>query len=154
MSKDDFDNLGSGGLNPLDGDLLGALGPLPPAGEPGPLDETMALSPELAAAAAAEPAAEAAAGPAVEEKAVEEKAVEEKAEEVVQPEEEEEKGPSFLARLAESNPYTVILVVSLVALLIALCCLLLEWGSYGFDTKAKASQQSASAAAASALEVG
>ena len=134
MSKDDSDDLGSSGLNPLDGDLLGALGPAPPVGESGMPEDTVGLSPGLAAAAAAEPAAE-------------EKAEQEESE----PQEER---PGFLARLSESNPYTVMLVVSLVALLIAICCLLLEWSSYGFDTKAKASQQSASAASAPARTAG
>jgi hypothetical protein len=129
VSKDDSDNLGSSGLNPLDGDLLGDLGPMPPVGESGMPEETMGLSP-LAAAPEAESAVE--------------EALEEKAEEESEP---QEKGPGFIARLSESNPYTVMLVVSLVALLIAMCCLLLEWSSYGFDTKAKGLQQSASAAA-------
>jgi hypothetical protein len=129
VSKDDSDDLGSSGLNPLDGDLLGDLGALPPAGESGMPEETMGLSPGLAATTTAEPAVD---------------EVEEKVEEESEP---QEKGPGFLARLSESNPYTVMLVVSLVALLIAICCLLLEWSSYGFDTKAKGLQQSASAAA-------
>jgi len=132
VSKDDSEDLGSSGGNPLDEDLLGAMGPAPPAGG-SLLDEEMAgLSPGIAR----EPLPEAA----------EEKG-EGKAEEGEG--EPEEERPGFLARLAESNPYTVMLVASLVALLIGICCLLLEWGSYGFDTKAKASQESASTAAVS-----
>jgi hypothetical protein len=129
VSKDDSDDLGSSGLNPLDGDLLGDLGPMPPVGELGMPEETVGLSPGLAGAPAAEAAVD---------------EVDEKVEEESEP---QEKGPGVLARLSESSPYTVMLVVSLVALLIAICCLLLEWSSYGFDIKAKASQQSASAAA-------
>ena len=118
-------------MNPLDGDLLGALGPATPMGASDLTEETVGLSPGLSAEPLAEPAAE-----------------EEKVEEEAEP---EEKGPGFLARLAEMSPYTVMLVASLVALVIAICCLLLEWKSYEFDTKAKGLQQSASAAAASPI---
>jgi hypothetical protein len=62
---------------------------------------------------------------------------------IAEAEEPAEKKPGFLAKLAEANPYTVILAASLVALLIGILCLLLEWGSYNFDTKAKELGQSA-----------
>lgn len=53
--------------------------------------------------------------------------------------EEEEAGPkkeSIFARLAQANPYTVMLGLSLAAILMAVLFLFLEMGSYGFDIKA------------------
>jgi hypothetical protein len=131
--KGDFEDFGPSGLNPLDGDLLGAMGPAEPAGlepmgQPEGIQETVELPPE----------------PSTEEPPQEQV----REEEVKAP-----KGPGFLARLAESNPYTVMLVVSLAALLIGVLCLLLELGSYGFDIKAKSVRQSANAAAPANLTV-
>jgi hypothetical protein len=112
--------------NPLDGDLFGGL-PEPEAKSPlmaaGPLmvDEGAPLStaPMAGDVSTLEPLAEEA-----------------------QPDEPKPRGPGFLARLAQSNPYAVMLVVSVVALLIGILSLLLEWGSYGFDTKASEVNQS------------
>jgi len=121
--------------NPLDGDLLGDMGQPAPTS---PLMGDAATSPPLADdAAAASPLFSdgiAAASPLpAEEEASAEPAAEEPAEEK----------PSFLAKLAESNPYTVILVASLLALLVGVLCLFLEWRSYNYDTKAKEAHQSA-----------
>jgi hypothetical protein len=122
VSKSDFDDFGSSGLNPLDGDLLDAMGPAEPAslevvGQPeGTLDSAGLESVGAVAAVQGQ---------------VEEKEV------------KADKGPGFLDRLAQSNPYTVMLVVSVVALLIGTLCFVLELSSYGFDTKAKSAGQSA-----------
>jgi len=50
---------------------------------------------------------------------------------------EKKKKDGMLARLAETNPYTVMLGISLVAILVAIFCLYMEWSSYEFDTWAK-----------------
>ena len=50
-------------------------------------------------------------------------------------EEPKEKKPSLLARLATTSPYVVLLGISLVAILICIFCLLLEWKRYDFQTK-------------------
>ena len=123
MSNDDLGGLPPLGSNPLDGDLFGempppAVSPLGP--ETLPADEGAALAPVAA--------------PAVSEAATVAEPV---------PEEPKEKVPSLLTKLAASSPYTMMLVVSVVALLIGIVCLLLEWGSYRFDTKAKAARQTA-----------
>ena len=126
----DFDDLSPSGLNPLDGDLLEGMGSadtsgqLEDAGEKievalpssliEPLDET-----DEAVAKIEAPTAKA-------------KKVRKKLQ-----------LSGLVARLAYSNPYTVMLAVSLAALLVGALCLLLEWGSYGFDTKAKTAQQAA-----------
>lgn len=55
------------------------------------------------------------------------------------PEEEEEAGPekeSIFSRLAQASPYTVMLGLSLAAILMAILFLVLEMGGYGFDIKA------------------
>jgi hypothetical protein len=59
------------------------------------------------------------------------------------------KSPGFVARLAQSNPYTVMLFASLAALLIGILCLLLEWGSYSFEVKPTQAGQLSPAAAPS-----
>ena len=121
MSNDDLGDRTPSGANPLDGDLLGDM-TQPLAGSPLMTDDnaaTVSAEPAADDGTTAEPAAD----------------------------EAKEKGPGFLARLAESNPSTVMLVASLVALLVGILCLLLEWGSYNFDTKAKEARQSARAAA-------
>lgn len=55
-------------------------------------------------------------------------------------EEEKEAKPSLLARLAEASPYTVMLGISLGALVIAVLCLVLELKSYDFDISAKSAR--------------
>lgn len=121
MSTDDLDDLNPKQSGPLDGDLLDGIEP-----------------------------AEAGAAPLIEGESTEDLAtttVAEKPTEEPPPEEPVEKGPGLLDKLAQSNPYTVMLVVSAVALFVAILCLLLEWGAYGFDVKASGATQSASAAA-------
>lgn len=150
MSNDDLNDLKPSQTNPLEDELLGDMGPLAApaaddatllAGEaaaPLPGDETADMSSLLGGASLPldDDAAMAAPLPAEEEAATPEPAEEGPAEA------EKEKGPGFLARLAESNPYTVILAASVAALLIAILCLVLELSSYGFDVKAKEAGQS------------
>lgn len=52
-------------------------------------------------------------------------------------EEESEKKGGLLTALANASPYTVVLGLSLLAILVAILCLLLEWRSYDFEVKAK-----------------
>jgi hypothetical protein len=66
----------------------------------------------------------------VEEEVLEEAELEEELEE------ETPKKPGFLSRLRTASPYTVMLALALMALLIGCTCLLLEWASYGFNTGA------------------
>lgn len=71
---------------------------------------------------------------------------EEEAEEEVlkegEPEEQEkEEKPSFLEKLADASPYTVMLGISLAAVVIAVVCLLLELREYDFDIKAEGAKQ-------------
>lgn len=54
----------------------------------------------------------------------------------------EEKG-GLLRALGNASPYTVMLGLALLALLIAVTCLLMEWGTYGFDFDASDYQQRA-----------
>jgi len=102
------------------------------AGEPA-LEETA----ELAAAEPGAPAglpdflSETAEGEEGAETAGEEKEAEEKAEEEKEPKE------SLLAKLAQANPYTVLLGIALAALTLGVLCLLLELKSYDFDWKAE-----------------
>jgi hypothetical protein len=138
VSNDDLGNLPPIGGNPLDGDLLEDMGQPAPTS---PLMADAAASPQFADdAAAASPLFSGDAAPTSplpdDEEATPVPADEE-------PEEPAEEKPGFLAKLAESNPYTVILVASLVALLIGILCLFLEWRSYNYDTKAKETRQSA-----------
>ncbi len=62
----------------------------------------------------------------------------------------EEKGPkeSLLAKLAQVNPYTVLLGIALSALTLGVLCLLLELKAYNFDWKAKAARSRAALPAA------
>jgi hypothetical protein len=139
VAKSDFDDLGSDGLNPLDGDLLGSAGPAVPAdleaaGQLEGMGDLEAASQfEASQDSLGLPPAPAPEG--ITEEQVQEETV------------RKEKGPGLVARLAESNSYTVMLVASAVALLIAILCLLLELGSYGFDFKAKTARESAAASA-------
>jgi len=52
--------------------------------------------------------------------------------------EEEEEKPSLLAKLREASPFTVMLGLSLVAILIAILCLLAQLKEYDYQTKPKA----------------
>ncbi len=122
MSKDDLNDLPPIGKGPLDGDLLNddaaaAAGTSLTIGDPLAIDEGEPISAPTAL-------------PTDEPKAEPEP---EKAEKPEKP-----KSPGFAARLAQSNPYTVLLFVSLVALLIGILCLALEWGSYNFEIKPSA----------------
>jgi len=56
-------------------------------------------------------------------------------------EEEKESKPSFLSQV---SPYTVLLLIALVAMLLAGLCLFSVWNRYGRDTKAKNWRQQAS----------
>jgi hypothetical protein len=88
--------------------------------------------PEAAAESPDEPLAEAAAETELLSETAEEETAETEEEEST--EEEEEKKPklaAFLENLKEANPYTVMLGVALALLVIAVFCLLIEWGSYG-----------------------
>jgi hypothetical protein len=67
--------------------------------------------------------------------------------------EAKEKGPGFLAKLAQSNPYTVMLFASAVALLIGILCLLLEWSSYSFEVKPTQTGQLPTATATTTVQV-
>jgi hypothetical protein len=49
-------------------------------------------------------------------------------------------------RIAQANPYTILLAISLAAILVAIFCLVIQLANYSFDYKAKsATRQSASA---------
>lgn len=72
----------------------------------------------------------------------EQAATEESSETAEQPEEEEkEKKPSLLHRLAEASPYTVILGLSCVAILLACIFLMIELWRYDFDIGAKSGKK-------------
>ncbi len=128
MSNDDLGGLPPLGNNPLDGDLLGDMPP--PASSPLGAGGSL-LEEESVAAPAVAVAQDAVAGK----------------QDVEESKERRPKSPGFLSKLAQSNPYTVMLFVSLVALIIGTLCLLLEWHAYNFDTKAKEARQSAQATA-------
>ena len=65
-------------------------------------------------------------------------------ESIEEPEEEEkEEKPSLLERIRDASPYTVMLGLTLLAIVIAVVCLAMELGSYGGDIKAKEYQGSA-----------
>ena len=61
----------------------------------------------------------------------------EKEEEEEEEEKEEKKKGGLLQALAGANPYTVMLALALLALLIAAFCLFMELRSYEYDIKAK-----------------
>jgi len=50
-------------------------------------------------------------------------------------EEEEEEKPGFLAKLRQASPFTVMLGLSVVAILIAILCLVAQLKEYGFETR-------------------
>lgn len=68
-----------------------------------------------------------------------------------EPEEDKEAKPSIWKRLSESNPYTVMLGLAFVAVLVACFFLFLELWNYGFDVSAKAMKQRAMAAPVQSL---
>lgn len=127
MSNDDLGGLPPLGSSPLDGDLLEDMsqpagGSLLTAGDPLLVDEGAAIASTSLVAGEGMPAES--------------------------PEEQpKQKSPGFVARLAQSNPYTVILFASLVALVIGILCLLLEWGAYSFEIKPTQAGQLSPAAA-------
>lgn len=83
------------------------------------------------------------------EEAVKEGAEGEKAEEG---KEEEEKEPSGLLHwLANSEPYTVMLGIAVVAIVVGALCLLAEWQRYSRDTKAGAARRPTAMAPAAHL---
>ena len=45
------------------------------------------------------------------------------------------KSAELLSKIAQASPYTVMLAISVLAIGIALLCLILEWSSYGFNRK-------------------
>ena len=50
----------------------------------------------------------------------------------------EKKKAGLLGKIAASaDPFTVMLAIALLAILIAIYCLVAEWGTYGYDTKAR-----------------
>jgi len=57
------------------------------------------------------------------------------AEEGEEPSKEEDERESLLTRLGRTSPYTVMLAMALVAILIAITCLFLELKQYNFDIK-------------------
>ena len=59
-------------------------------------------------------------------------------------EEGEGKG-SLLQALGQASPYTVMLGLALLAIVIAICCLLKELGQYDFEVKAERAKQAAMA---------
>lgn len=69
----------------------------------------------------------------------------EKAEEEKE-EEEKEKKPGLLQKLANTDPYAVLLMLAFVALVIACLVMFSEWGSYKYITKPKAIKKAISAA--------
>lgn len=68
-------------------------------------------------------------------------ATEESAETDEQPDEEKEKKPSLLHRLAEASPFTVMLGLSCVAILLACIFLMIELLRYDFDIGAKSGKK-------------
>jgi len=55
-------------------------------------------------------------------------------------EEDEEPKPSLLARITSVDPYSVMLGVALLAVVLGAASLLAEWASYGYDTAAEAAK--------------
>jgi len=48
---------------------------------------------------------------------------------------DKEKGPGFLEKLTSTSPYVVLLGISLLAIVIGILCLLMEWKRYGGQIK-------------------
>ena len=67
-------------------------------------------------------------------------------EEGEEPSKEEDERESFLTRLGRTSPYTVMLAMALVAILIAITCLFLELKLYDFDIKAESGRPPSAAA--------
>ena len=59
-----------------------------------------------------------------------------------------ESGSSMIDGLAKASPYTVMLAISLAAILFAILLLVIDFHGYEFDYKAKAAKQGAAAPAA------
>jgi len=119
--------LDEGELPPLDGGLEEAEAG--EAAEPPPEEAGVAEGPELLEEEAAFVAEEEAAAPAAED---EEDAAEEEEEE-----EEKQKKPGLIEVITSASPYTVMLIVAFVALLLGILCLASELGRYEWDFKAK-----------------
>ncbi len=127
MSKSDLDNLGLN-MNPGSPDVLSSLDgleslpPAPPAfPEPGlpeppplPLSELPPVAPALAEA------------PVESKKEKKRKAKEAKQRAPRQP------GDSLVERVKQAGPYQVLLAVSAAMIFIAIVCMVIELGSYGF----------------------
>jgi len=71
-------------------------------------------------------------------------------------EEDEEESQSEIAlileTLASSNPYTVLLGIALLAILISFIAMWLEWADYDYDTKAESASRSAAVASNDLLD--
>jgi len=70
-------------------------------------------------------------------------------EEPEEEEEEEEEKPTLLEKIRETSPFTVMLGLALLAIVIAVACLAMELSSYNWDLSAKEYKESALAAPAS-----
>jgi len=71
-----------------------------------------------------------------------------------EPAEEKEEQESFLTRLGQTSPYTVILGMALVAILIAITCLFMELKLYDFNIKPPADARPGARAAAEIVHPG
>ncbi len=130
MSKTDLNDLGLGNPTPMTPDLLSSLDGLEslPA-EAAALPEPPPLAaPEFPATAPA--LAEAPAEPAKESK--KEKKRKARAAKQAVP---SQAGDSLLDRLKQASPYQVLLAVSAAMIFIAIVCMVLELGTYGFALK-------------------
>ena len=105
---------------PLDFGELGMLGDLPG----GPATAEGAAAPEGGVAPLVEPSDE------------------------EEEEQEAEEKPSLLERLGKTSPYTVMLGLTLLAIVIAVVLLAIEWSTYNWDTGAKEFKGTAMAAPA------
>ena len=134
--KDDFNlddlQFTDAGFTPL-----ADLSEIAPAGEP------LAAMPEPAPATAPAAVAEAAPAEPVEEEQTAKKATKEKKANVVQPVGDSEEGgkASFLQQVAEASPYTVLLGIAVVALLVAVLLMFVELRRYDFDIRATKGKQ-------------
>ncbi|MBN1590135.1 MAG: hypothetical protein JW888_11515 [Pirellulales bacterium] len=63
-----------------------------------------------------------------------------------------QKGPGLVAAMAHASPYTVLLAISLAAILVAVFYMALGLISYGGDYKAKAAKQAAAPASVRFIE--
>lgn len=126
--KPDFDELEPLGEGGQENELLEeALGP----------DDRGASEQEPVEAVAAEEEAEG-------EEAGNEKEEEEAPEKTEKKEKRDKPGADLLAAVAKTSPYTVMLGLALLAILIAIFCLFMEMRSYDFDRRASDYRQRAS----------